>query len=252
MSGPETLTVVMPLFDEARRLAAGLQGLAELREMHPGPVGAVLVDDGSRDATLSLARSHESVHMQVLAEPHRGKGGAVRAGLQVATGQRILVTDVDWSVPPAQALRLLARRDDVVIATREGRGARRLGEPWLRHMLGRAFNRLVQVAVLAGHEDTQCGCKVLTAAAAADLAPLLEVQGWAYDVELIYLAHLRGWAVAEQPVTWRYEADSRLCMGADTLSMAREVLAIRGRARRVGTARDRNRPGPPTPGEPPG
>lgn len=225
------LSVVVPLYDEARRLQAGLEGLAWLRRLHPGPVEALLVDDGSTDTTLALARAAEDQHTRVLAEPHRGKGGAVRAGLLAATGARVLVTDVDWSVSPPEVLRVLEVEGEVVVATREGRGARRLGEPWHRHLLGRVFNKLVQSALLAGHEDTQCGCKVLSAEVVADLGPRLVAEGWAYDVELLYLAHLRGWSVIERPVTWRHEVDSRLRPGVDALAMAREVLSIRRRAR---------------------
>lgn len=230
MTRPD-LSVVIPLLDEEKRLALGLEGLAWLRKLHGGRVQAVLVDDGSTDGTLALARRAEDDLTRILAEPHRGKGGALQAGVAACTGQRVLLTDVDWSVSPPQAMRLLEGRADLVLATREGAGARRIGEPGWRHLLGRAFNALVQHALLAGHQDTQCGCKLLSARAARDLFPRLQVQGWAYDVELLALAHHRGWTVGELPVSWRYEADSRLRPGVDALAMAREVLQVRRRLR---------------------
>jgi len=226
------LSVVIPLYDEARRLALGLQGLSWLRRLLPDDVDAVLVDDGSRDDTLGLARQAAGPLTRVLAEPHRGKGGALRAGVLAARGERILLTDVDWSVPPPQVLRLLDHDADVVLATREGPGARRIGEPSWRHLLGRAFNRYVQSMLLAGHQDTQCGCKLLRRDAALSLFSRLQVEGWAYDVELLTLSHHLGLRVAEQPVAWRYEADSRLRPGVDALAMAREVWQIRRRLRR--------------------
>ena len=226
------LSVVIPLYDEARRLALGLDGLAWLRRLVPGEVDAVLVDDGSRDDTLALARQAAGPLTRVLAEPHRGKGGALRAGVRAARGERILLTDVDWSVPPPQALRLLEHDADIVLASREGPGARRVGEPPWRHLLGRAFNRYVQSTLLAGHQDTQCGCKLLRRDAALALFDRLQVEGWAYDVELLTLAHHWGMAVAEQPVAWRYEADTRLRPVVDALGMACTVWDIRRRMRR--------------------
>ncbi len=225
------LSVVIPLYDEARRIALGLDGLDWLRRLHPGPVEAILVDDGSRDDSLALARAAEGPDTRVLARPHQGKGAALAAGVMEARADRILLVDVDWSVPPPQALLLLEHDADLVLATREGQGAHRLGEPPWRHLLGRAFNRYVQWLILAGHEDTQCGCKLLRRAAAHDLFPLLQVAGWAYDVELVAVAHHRGWTVAEQPVAWRYEADSRLRPGVDALAMAREVWGVARRIR---------------------
>jgi dolichyl-phosphate beta-glucosyltransferase len=226
---PPALSVVVPAWNEEHRLAAGLAGLERLRALL-GDVEAVLVDDGSTDGTLALARATAPGWVRVLAEPHRGKGGALRAGVAVTRGARVLVADVDWSVAPEAVGSLLAVDADVVCAVREGVGARRVAEPLWRHLLGRAFNRLVQETVLSGHWDTQCGFKLLRGDVARELYAALTVEGWAYDVELLTLAHLRGCSVREVPVVWRYEADSRLRPLADGLAMLRDV---RGVARRV-------------------
>lgn len=223
------LSVVIPLYNEARRLRAGLHGARELQRLCTEPVELVLVDDGSTDATLAVARAEAPPHTRILAEPHRGKGGALAAGVRAATGDRLLLTDVDWSVGPAEALRLLDVPGDVVLAVREGAGARRLGEPLRRHLVGRAFNALVKLAVVAGHEDTQCGCKLLRRGAAQDIFARLTVDGWAFDVELVVVAHVLGLDLRELPVTWRYQPDTRLSLGADGLQMARDVLHIRRR-----------------------
>lgn len=222
---------MIPLYDEAHRLAQGLAGVAELRQRLGEPVEAVWVDDGSRDGTLAAARAAAGPDDVVLAEPHRGKGGALAAGVAAASGDRLLLCDVDWSVAPGQVPLLTAEVADLVIATREGPGARRVAEPPWRHWMGRAFNRCVQDLLLAGHEDTQCGAKLLTRDAARDLFPRLTVPGWAYDVELLYVAHLRGHTVREVPVVWRYEADSRLRPLADGIGMARDLWRVSRRAR---------------------
>jgi dolichyl-phosphate beta-glucosyltransferase len=225
------LSVVLPVWNEEHRLAAGFDGLSELRRRAGVEVEAVWVDDGSGDGTLAAARAAAGPSDVVLAEPHRGKGGALRAGVMAATGDRVLLADVDWSVPPGQALLLLDADADLVIATREGPGSRRIGEPIWRHVLGRAFNQLVQGTVLAGHTDTQCGCKLLRREVARALFPRLTVEGWAYDVELLTLAHTGGFSVREVPVVWRFEADSRLRPWGDGVAMARELRRVRRNAR---------------------
>lgn len=225
------LSVVIPVYNEERRLPAGLQGVAALQALIDEPIELVIVDDGSTDRTLSVARDLVPQGAVVLSEPHRGKGGALSAGVLVARGDRVLLTDVDWSVAPPDAARLLAVDADVVLAVREGIGAHRLGEPLRRHLVGRAFNALVKVGVVAGHEDTQCGCKLLRRPAARSIFHRLTVDGWAFDVELVVVAHVLGLDIRELPVTWRYQPDTRLSMMRDSLAMARDVLHIRRRLR---------------------
>jgi glycosyltransferase involved in cell wall biosynthesis len=224
------LSVVLPVWNEARRLAAGRAGLAELRRI-VGPLEVIWVDDGSTDGTRDALQMAASEHEVCIARPHRGKGAALRAGVAASHGDHVLLTDVDWSVPPAAAARLLTVDADLVIATREGAGARRLGEPLLRHWLGRAFNGLVQATVLAGHADTQCGCKVMNGALARSIFSMLTVDGFALDVELLYVAHLQGLRVREAPVAWRYESDSRVRPLRDALRMTAELQRVRANAR---------------------
>ncbi len=223
-------SVVLPLYNEARRLRAARDGVDWLRARH-GPVEAVWVDDGSTDGTLAALRADAGPDDIVIAAPHRGKGGALREGVAAARGARILVTDVDWSVGPHLVPSLLAVDADVVLATREGADARRVGEPLLRHWLGRTFNHAVKALVLTGHEDTQCGCKLLRADVAKSLFAALTVDGFAFDVELLYLARLRGHHVREVPVVWRYEADSRVRPVRDAVAMAQDVWRVRRNAR---------------------
>ena len=224
------LSVVIPVWNEARRLAEGRAGVEWLRAQL-GRVEAVWVDDGSTDGTLEALQRMAGPDDVVLAEPHRGKGAAVRAGVAATRGDRVLVTDVDWSVAAHDVGLLLEVGAPVVIAIREGAAARRVGEPLLRHWIGRAFNRVVQGLVLAGHEDTQCGCKLLDGDVARSLFAATTLDGFGYDVELLYLAHLRGHTVREVPVVWRFQPDSRVRPVRDGWAMLREVWQVRANAR---------------------
>ena len=232
-----TLSVVIPAYNEARGLALTLRTLTEYLGSRPWAWEARVVDDGSTDATRRAVEDFGASEPRVVLqrEPHRGKGGAVRAGMLAARADYRFMCDADLSMPVHEIDRFMppALGDiDVAIGSREGVGARRVGEPLLRHIAGRAFNTAVRLSVIRKIQDTQCGFKMFTAAAAETIFPHLTVNGWAFDVEVLYLARLRGLRVREIPIEWHFRADSRLRMGRDGVAMMREVLRVRRRARR--------------------
>ena len=232
------VSIVIPCFDEAHRLEACFEGLDRARAALPFASEAVVVDDGSSDGTLVLAQrlAERRDGVRVLAERHRGKGGAVRAGALAARGAWIVMADADWSLPPESLAELLPPRAPdaaLVIACRESAGARRVGEPEHRHLMGRVFNTLVQRWLLPGIEDSQCGYKAFDRDAARELFGALETNGWAFDVELLVRARQLGLPIASVPVTWAYRDDSRVQKLRDTLRMSRDLLRLR---RRLGPA----------------
>jgi glycosyltransferase involved in cell wall biosynthesis len=195
------------------------------------------VDDGSTDDTSgaveAFARTNTGVVLQK--EPHRGKGGAVRAGLLAARADYRFICDADLSMPIAEISRFLPpvlTGFDVAIGSREVPGARRVGEPARRHVAGRVFNALAKRLLLPGIEDTQCGFKMFTARAAQEIFPRVTVDGWAFDIEVLWIARARGFRVAQIPIEWHYRRESRLSMLRDGFGMLEDVLRIRARARR--------------------
>ena len=168
-------------------------------------------------------------------EPHRGKGGAVKAGLLAARGDYRFICDADLSMPVGELPRFLPpllTGFDIAIGSREGHEARRIGEPMVRHLAGRVFNFGVQRLMVPGINDTQCGFKMFTAAAVEAIFPLVQVDGWAFDIEVLHLARARGLRIVEVPIEWHYRRESRLSLLRDGAGMLRELLAIRARARR--------------------
>ena len=121
---------------------------------------------------------------------------------------------------------------DIAIGSREGHEARRIGEPIARHLAGRVFNLGVQRLMVPGINDTQCGFKMFTARAVEAIFPLVRVDGWAFDIEVLYLARVKGLRVVEVPIEWHYRRESRLSLLRDGVGMLRELLAIRARAGR--------------------
>ena len=196
-----------------------------------------VVDDGSTDATAAIveqsARSDGRIVLQ--REPHRGKGGAVRAGMLAAGGALRFMCDADLSMPVTELRRFLEivpSRADIAIGSREGSGARRVGEPAYRHLLGRGFNHAVRAAILPGIDDTQCGFKLFTAEAVARTFPYATISGWAFDVEVLAIARQRGLRIVELPIEWHYRDQSRVSAMRDPFGMMRDVLRIhRNRAR---------------------
>jgi dolichyl-phosphate beta-glucosyltransferase len=116
---------------------------------------------------------------------------------------------------------------DVVIASREGSGARRLGEPYYRHLMGRVFNLIVQIAAIPGIQDTQCGLKCFTAACAQKVFRLQTVDGFGFDVEILFIAKKLGFRVTEVPITWSHRDSSRVDPVRDTLRMLGDIARVR-------------------------
>ena len=240
--GSPVLSVIVPAFNEERGLPNTLRALSDYLATRPWNWEVRVVDDGSADGTRAVvetfARSQPRVVLQ--AEPHRGKGGAVRAGMLASRAAYRFMCDADLSMPVREIDRFMppALGDtDVAIGSREGIGARRVGEPMLRHLAGRVFNSLVRLSTIRDIQDTQCGFKMFTAAAADAIFPRVTLEGWAFDIEVLYLARLRGLRVREVPIEWHFRADSRLRMGRDAIAMLREVMRVRRRARRGEYAR---------------
>jgi dolichyl-phosphate beta-glucosyltransferase len=233
---PPFLTLILPAYNESRRLPRSLAAIRAYLERAGLAADVIVVDDGSEDGTSDVvtatARAWPAVRL--LRTEHRGKGHAVRTGLLAADGVYSFICDADLSMPIAQIARFLPpERVDVQIAigTREGPGARRFGEPWRRHLMGRVFNALVRALALPGIQDSQCGFKCLRTDIGRELAAVQTIDGWGFDVELLYVARQRGYRIEEVPIDWHYEPSSRISPLRDSWRMTREVLAVRRHAR---------------------
>lgn len=230
------LSVVVPAFNEAQRIGETLDDLQRWLHASPYDWEVRIVDDGSEDETVGLVErvAEKDPRVVVQREPHRGKGGTVRAGLLSARGDLRFMCDADLSMPLHELSRFLAvvpSRCDIALGSREGAHATRVGEPLHRHLMGRAFNALVRHAVLPGISDSQCGFKLFTARAAEAIFSKTTIQGWAFDVEALLIAELQGWKAAEIPIEWHYRPESRVSVARDPLRMVRDIWLIRANAR---------------------
>ncbi len=225
------LSIVIPAYNEARRLPESFARLYEYLQRQSFLAEVIVVDDGSDDSTAAVVRAWMGRWhaLRLIQIPHAGKGSAVRAGALAAQGAWIFLADADFSMP-VQELALFTPADspqtDLLIGSREAPGAQRIGEPFYRHLMGRAFNFAVQRLLVAGIRDTQCGFKRLRREVALDLFFHQTVTGWGFDVELLYVAQQRGYSIREVPISWYFKAGSKVHPVRDTLSMGRDLISI--------------------------
>jgi len=225
------LSLVIPAYNEERRIGATLREVVGYLERQPYPGEVLVVDDGSADGTAAVveafARSFPGrTQARLLPAPHRGKGHAVKLGMLAAAGEYRFLCDADLSMPVTEIGKFLPPSltgYDIAIGSREGPGARRIGEPLARHLTGRAFNWFVQAVAVPGVQDTQCGFKCFRAEAAQALFPLQRLDGFAFDVELLFLARRKGMRTVQVPIEWHYRSESKV-------SPLRDVLGVRWRA----------------------
>lgn len=234
MTDPATLTVVLPAYNEAERIGPALDELfdylARRRPGLPAAIEVLVVDDGSADDTAAIAEARPEalgsvagVGLRVLRVAHGGKGAAVRAGMLDATGDLVVFADADMATPPDQLPLLVAAlaEHDVALGSRiqpDGSDMRAT-QPGYRRLLGKAFHVLASTWVVGPVQDTQCGFKGFTRAAAHDLFARQQVTSIVFDVELIFLARRRGYRLAIVPIQWLDKRGSRM--------RARPGLALR-------------------------
>lgn len=237
------LSVVIPAYNEERRLPPTLATVDAYLGMLAYEAEVLVVDDGSSDATATLVEqmARTQPRLRLIRNDHRGKGYAVRTGMLAAQGRYVLFCDADLATPIEaweQLYALLQDGADVAIATREGVGAKRIGEPWYRHLMGRGFNLLVQILVLRGIQDTQCGFKAFTHDAAQRIFRAVQLYGenaavvkrpaaTAFDVEVLFLARKWGYVIRQLPVVWKHVPQSKVDPLFDTFRQFRDVLQVR-------------------------
>ncbi|MCA9446696.1 MAG: glycosyltransferase family 2 protein, partial [Candidatus Omnitrophica bacterium] len=198
----------------------------------------LLVNDGSRDRTPEIVReiSRElfpAGNFQLLEYgENRGKGYAVRYGIEKATGDYIVFSDTDLSAPIDQIPKLVASLvsgADVAIGSRRVPQSEVVGLPFSRRVMSRFFSILSQWLVLPGIRDTQCGFKAYRAKAAKELARSQQIDGYTFDVEHLLISRKRGFLIEEVPVRWVYTEGSQINGFSDSIKMVRDLLDLRRR-----------------------
>jgi dolichyl-phosphate beta-glucosyltransferase len=231
------LSVIIPVYNEERRLPCALEKLFSFLEKQAYSFEVMVVENGSNDQTYSkaIAYTRRFSQLHVLQERRRGKGLAVKQGMLKAQGEYRFMTDVDFSMPVEEINRFLppSLADyDVAIASRESPGSIRYNEPFHRHLVGRIFNILIRKLALPGFHDTQCGFKCFHAPVIDELFTYQTIEGWSFDVEVLYIARQRGYRIVEVPIPWYFNTESKVNVLNDSLRMANDLITIRNNARK--------------------
>jgi dolichyl-phosphate beta-glucosyltransferase len=232
------LSLVIPAFNEQARLPYTLSEIETYVCREQIDCEVIVVDNGSHDATSVVVQQAASRfrRLRLLRTDRRGKGLAVRTGMLAAHGQVALFADADLSWPVADLSRFMAfvepTHTPIVIGSREGFGARRVGEPAYRHVMGRVFNRVVQALAVPGIEDSQCGFKAFDRDATHAIFERQRIDGFGFDVEILYLARRLGYPIRVEPLRWEHKENSRVVPVRDTLLMLSDVLRVRLNAAR--------------------
>ena len=238
-SGSIEWSIIVPAHNEAARILPYLRSITSYMQDRGEPYEVLVVDDGSTDATASVVETAASSapEIQLLRAPLRqGKGAAVRRGMQAAVGRLQLFADADGATPIQELARLeqaVASGADVAIGSR-ALASRLPGYAvqarFHRTILSNLFNSVLQQSGLRGITDTQCGFKLFRQAVAADLFGVSLIDGYGFDLELLYVAQQRGYHIAEIPVNWSHQHGSKFRVIRDGLAMLRELAVIRRNA----------------------
>lgn len=240
------LSVIIPAWNEQACLARSLETIVNYLHKQEYSAEVIVVDDGSTDATVDVARSFAAEHdgglpLTVIENEHRGKGYAVRTGLLAGEGKYVLFTDADLSTPIYEVGKVIGALEsgaDIAIGTRQGIGAERVDEPVLRSLLRRLFNLLVRLISSLPYRDTQAGFKGFRREVAQDLFHRVKLYGegaeevrgralTAFDVEVLYLALQAGYRIEEIPVRWKHDPQSRHVPLREAVRMLRDVIRVR-------------------------
>jgi dolichyl-phosphate beta-glucosyltransferase len=230
MEGPQPLaSVIIPAWNEERRMSASLQRVVAFVQEQPYPIEVIVVGGGGGGGP-----AEKYAFIILIRNPHDGKGAAIKTGVAQGQGQYLVISDTDLAVPIEELPKFLPPvldGYDLAIASREVKGARRINEPSYRHLMGRVYNLLVRLVAVPRIQDTQCGFKAFRREVARDIFPYQTIEGWGFDVEILFIAQRLGYRVVEVPVTWYYGAESKVKPVRDTLRMFRELLQVRRNAR---------------------
>jgi dolichyl-phosphate beta-glucosyltransferase len=228
------LSIVVPAYNEERRLPPTLINMIDFFDRMPFSYEVIVVDDGSSDGTADIVRKFERVREQVRLiqlPKNYGKGHAVRLGVLNSRGKRVLFADADGATPIEEFLRLneaLNKGAPIAIGSRALASTdTKVSTSIHRRLLGRLFNRCVNTVLVPSIADTQCGFKMFTRPVATFLFRNQRSDGFSFDVELLYVAKKSEIPVTEVPINWNNIPGSKVNLVLDSLKMLRDVFQFK-------------------------
>lgn len=211
------LSIIIPAYNEERRIHTVLQSIQNYMESQIIDFEVIVVDDGSQDDTTAVVATFRNTfkHLVIISDQtNRGKGYAVRQGMLRARGAYRMFVDADDATHFSDLERFwpeLQAGYDIIIGSRYLPASKiHIKQPWLRRMLGRCANMLIQVMAVWGIRDTQCGFKIFRAQSAENIFSRALINGWGFDFEVLAIGQRLGYTIKEVPVSWHHRDDSRV------------------------------------------
>jgi len=225
------LSIIIPAYNESERIKQSLEAACDYLKSAGYKYEIIVVDDGSTDDTVTIA-SKFGDKVNVLKQPkNMGKGAAVRRGMLAAKGDMRIFTDADFSTPIYEIekiIKIITAGADICIGSRAlDPSMIKEHQPFYREFMGKTFNKFVQALFFKGISDTQCGFKGFTKAAADEIFPKAKINGFSFDVELLYLASKAELSVEQVSVEWYNDARSKVNPIKDSLMMLLELFRIK-------------------------
>ncbi len=228
------ISIVIPAFNEQSRLPKTVLETVKWCNNNIPNYELIIVDDGSSDSTFYIATlfSEQVKNVKVLSCPHFGKGAAVRMGMLNAVGKYVLFMDADGATPLYEISKLMSIMEEgyhIALGSRviQIPGETLVTSSWHRKIMGRTFAAIVNIFAISGIGDTQCGFKMFKQDVIKDIFLRQKINGFAFDVEMLYIAKNLSLSIAEVPVNWVNQKGSKVSLIMDSIKMLRDILQIR-------------------------
>ncbi|MFH1073020.1 MAG: dolichyl-phosphate beta-glucosyltransferase [Nanoarchaeota archaeon] len=229
----QELSIVIPCYNEEKRIQATLTKILHYLRKKKLEYELIIVDDGSNDLTKEIVKRfmQRDKHIRLLTNrPNRGKGYSVKRGMLAARKSLVLFSDADLSTPIEELDKFLplAQDYDIIIASRNLKTSHiQTRQPFYRILAGKMFPLFVRLFLVQGIKDTQCGFKMFKRKIIPELFKKQQLQGWAFDAELLYIARKKGYRIKEVGVRWLNDPNSKVRLVRDSLRMFKDILKIR-------------------------
>lgn len=231
------LSVVIPAKDEEKRIIKTLTSIHQYLKKQSYDSEVIVVENLSSDQTANVVidfkRTMNNLKLISLPANCGGKGCAVKKGILESRGKYIVFMDADNATRLDEISgfwKYFTQGYDIVIGSRHVKGSVIEEEqPWYRQLLGRAANLLIQVVVLWGIKDTQCGFKAFEAKKAKQIFQVQEIEGWGFDIEILAIARKWGYKIKEVPVTWYHVGESRLRPVKAAINTLKDLFRVKKR-----------------------